>query len=617
MDENSQTRIKEKVKSLPFRPGVYIMLDQDGGVIYVGKAKQLKNRVSQYFQDSQSHTQKTRNMVSHVYDFDFIVADSELEALVLECSLIKRHMPKYNILLKDDKGYPFIRVNLKDAFPRFTLEPKMKNDGARYFGPYGGRNMTHKIIETLIGAFRLPDCTRKFPRDIGKGRPCLNRHMGKCLAPCAGMLSEEEHRALILQAVSLLEGKYDQVLRDIREEMEREAEALRFEKAASLRDRYNAVSRLGERQKVVGGMTADTDVVGFYDGAKKTIAVLHYIGGDLADKDAELIDDSVEGSAAEIIDAYITQYYVGRSALPRFILLPEETESRESLGRLLSEAAERKVELTVPQRGAKLDLIRLAEKNAREEAERLTTRSDRNERILGLLAKSLGLVDAPGRIEAFDISNLAGSDIVASMTVFEGGMPLKKDYRRFKIETTSGQDDYGSMREVLTRRLRRALENDEKFSKLPDLMLIDGGETHAKTVEDVAKALGFEIPVFGMVKDGRHRTRALVAPDGREIGIAATPQLFAFIGRIQEETHRFAIEYNRSLRKKRMAGSELDKIEGVGPSRRKELLKHFKSVKNIKNATREELAAVVPGNVAETIAHYFAGAGPEEKNGDH
>jgi excinuclease ABC subunit C len=410
---------------------------------------------------------------------------------------------------------------------------------------------------------------------------------------------------MILQAVSLLEGKYDQVLREINDEMEKAAEELRFEKAASLRDRRNAISQLGQRQKVVGGMTSDTDVVGFYDGAKKAVAVLHFIDGMLLDKDVEIIDSSVEGSAEEIIDAYVTQYYAGRSGLPRFILLPADIESRESLARMLTESAERKVEISAPQRGKKLELISLAEKNAREEAERLTTRNDRSERNLKLLAKSLGLEEPPQRIEAYDISNLSGSDIVASMTVFEGGMPLKKDYRRFKIESTEGQDDYGSMREVLSRRFKRYLENDAKFASAPDLLLIDGGEVHAKTAADTVGAAGLQIPVFGMVKDGRHRTRALVAPDGREIGISAVPQLFAFIGRIQEETHRFAIEYNRTLRKKRIVGSELDKIEGVGPARRKALLRRFKGIKNIRSASPEELNEVVPHATAEAIRKYF------------
>lgn len=605
MDELILTRIKEKVKTLPFKPGVYIMLDKDGGVVYVGKAKQLKNRVSQYFQDSQNHTQKTRNMVSHVNDFDFIVADSEFEALVLECSLIKRHMPKYNILLKDAKGYPFIRISLKEPFPRFSLESKMKNDGARYFGPYGGRYTTRKIIEALLEAFRLPSCERKFPRDIGKDRPCLQYHLGKCLAPCAGNLGETEYRDMIRQAIALLEGKYDQVLKEIREEMEQAAENLRFEQAASLRDRLNAISQLGQRQKVVSGASADTDVVGFYGGAKKAVSVLHFINGQLLDKDVDLIDASVEGTPAEVLDAYVTQYYVGRSALPRFILLPEEIENRESLERMLAEQAERRVEIAIPQRGRKLELVRLAEKNAREEAERLTTHNERNERTLALLQKSLGLAELPRRIEAYDISNLAGSDIVASMTVFENGSPKKKDYRRFKVETTDGQDDYGSMREVLSRRFRRYLDGDAKFAEAPDLLLIDGGEIHARTVEDTIAAMGVSIPVFGMVKDGRHRTRALVSPDGGEIGIASVPQLFALIGRIQEETHRFAIEYNRSLRKKRMVGSELDKIEGVGPARRKALLKRFQSIKNIRGATVEALAETVPIGTAEAIRAYF------------
>lgn len=605
MDEKNLNYIKEKVKGIPLKPGVYIMLDRDGRVIYVGKAKQLKNRVSQYFQDSQNHTLKTRNMVSQVKDFDYIVADSELEALVLECSLIKRHMPKYNIMLKDAKGYPFIRANLKDPYPRFTMEAKLKNDGARYFGPYGGRNTTRKIIEALMSAFRLPTCERKFPRDIGKGRPCLSYHMGICIAPCTGGIGEEEYRGLVRQAVSVLDGKYKDVLAEIKEEMEIAAGKLQFEKAAMLRDRYNAISQLGERQKVVSGTMADTDVVGLYNGAKMAVAVLHYINGRLLDKDVEMIDSPVEEGSAEIIDAFVTQYYSGRPVLPRYILLPGEIENADSLERMLSENAGHKVEILVPKRGRKLELVRLAEKNAREEAERLTTRKDRNERRLVLLRKALGLGKFPQRIESYDISNLAGSDIVASMVVFEDGMPLRKDYRRFKIETTGGQDDYGSMREVLTRRFSRLLEGDAKFSKAPDLLLIDGGETHAKTAEDTVAAFGLRIPVFGMVKDGRHRTRALVSPDGREIGISSIPQLFAFIGRIQEETHRFAIEYSRSLRKKRLQSSELDKIKGVGPARRKALLSHFKSIKNIKNAGVPELMEVVPRNIAEEIRRYF------------
>ncbi len=615
VDEQTLKRIKEKVLSLPYKPGVYIMLDKSGEVIYVGKAKQLKNRVSQYFQDSQNHTKKTKNMVSNVNDFNYIVADSEFEALVLECSLIKRHQPKYNILLKDGKGYPFIRIDLKQPFPKFEMDSKLKNDGARYFGPYGGRYTTKQVIDALGEVFHLPDCDRKFPRDIGKERPCLNFHMGRCYAPCAGKLSEEEHRDLVLRAVKLLEGKFEEVSKETYAEMEKAAEELRFEKAAALRDRYNAIIQLGKRQKVVSGTMADTDIVGAFFGAKRAIAVLHYIDGALLDKDVELIEQSVEEDVSSVLDAYLTQYYVGRPALPRQILLPCDIDNRESLEEMLSRAAERKVSIVVPKRGEKLELVKLAEKNAREEAERVTTRQDRNERNLILFQKALGMEKLPQRIEAYDISNLSGSDIVASMTVFKGGAPYRKGYRRFKIEGTDGQDDYGSMREVITRRFKRYLDGDEKFSEMPDILLIDGGDIHAKIALNAAKVLGIDLPVFGMVKDGRHRTRALQAPDGREIAISTNPQLFAFVGRIQEETHRFAIEYNRQLRKKRVYGSELDKIEGVGKARRAALIKHFGSVKRIREAGEDEIAAAVPKGVAAKVYAYFHQDSTEENTG--
>ncbi|MDL2288636.1 excinuclease ABC subunit UvrC [Oscillospiraceae bacterium OttesenSCG-928-F05] len=612
MTEETLQKIKAKVRTLPLKPGVYIMLDKTGAVIYVGKAKQLKNRVSQYFVDAQSHSQKTRAMVSLVWDFDFIIADSEFEALVLECSLIKRHQPQYNILLKDDKGYPFIRVNLSDPFPRFTIASRVANDKARYFGPYGGRHATKKIIAALGEAFKLPDCSRKFPRDIGKDRPCLNFHMGRCLAPCNNRISEEEHRALILQAVLLLEGKYAEITAAIEDEMTEAAEKLRFEKAAALRDRYRAITLLGKRQKVVSGSLADTDVVGMFTGVKTAVAVLHFIDGALLDKDVELLDATVEDRPEEILDAYLTQYYTARNAQPRQILLPTDIENAESLARMLSERAERKVEMLTPRRGQKRELVFLATKNAKEEAERVTTRQDRNERSLLLLQKALGLAEPPRRIEAYDISNLSGTDIVASMTVFENGGKARSKYRRFQIKGTDGQDDYGSMREVIGRRVVRYQDGDEKFRPMPDLFLIDGGDVHAKTARDVLESHGMHIPVYGMVKDHRHRTRALQSPEGDEIGIAQTPQLFAFVGRIQEETHRFAIEYSRSLRKKRLEGSELDKIPGIGKTRRLALLRRFKSVKKIREADVETLSEVIPKSAAQAVYTYFHSDGETE-----
>lgn len=619
MQNKNLLRVKEKVKTLPLKPGVYIMLDISGKVIYVGKSKQLKNRVSQYFQDSQSHTQKTINMVSEIYDFDYIVAENEFEALLLECSLIKRHMPKYNILLKDGKGFPFIRVDLNDPYPQFTMEGRMKNDGARYFGPYGGRQRTAKIIEALQDAFFLPDCGRIFPRDIGKDRPCLRYHMKKCDAPCNGSISEQQYREMINQAVSTLEGKYEQVLRNIRSEMEQAADQLLFEKAASLRDRYNAISSLGQRQNVVSSFRADTDVVGYYDGPRKAIAILHYFDGVLLDKEVSLVDSYFEDSSAEVIDAYVTQYYSGRTVVPRFILLPVDIENRINLENMLTAEVGRKVSILVPRRGERVQMVRLAEENAKEEAERVATREDRRENNMRLLQKALGLGDMPRRVEAYDVSNLSGSDVVAAMTVFENGVPYKKGYRRFNIRDVEGQDDYASMREVLIRRLNRYIEGDERFSQKPDLMLIDGGEAHAKVAADLVRSFGLDIPIFGMVKDSRHRTRALVSPDGEEIGIDNPPQLFSLVGRIQEETHRFAIEFNRSKRKKRVSRSELDKIKGVGPARRGALLKRFRSIKAIKAATVEELAEVVPTDVAKSIREYFDGqsGGLQDTDGYH
>ena len=607
MDNQTLLRVKEKVKTLPLKPGVYIMLDRSGKVIYVGKSKLLKNRVSQYFQDSQSHTQKTINMVSEIHDFDYIVAESEFEALLLECSLIKRHMPKYNILLKDGKGFPFIRVDMDEPYPQFSMESRMKNDGARYFGTYGGRQRTAKIIEALQDAFFLPDCGRVFPRDIGKGRPCLRYHMKKCNAPCNGSIDEEQYCEMVSQAVSTLEGKYEQVLKNIRDEMEQAAEGLLFEKAAELRDRYNAISALGQRQNVVSSFRADTDVVGYYDGPRKAVAILHYFDGLLLDKEVTLAASYFEDRGSEVVDAYVTQYDSGRTAIPRYILLPVDIENRKSLEDMLSDEAGRKVNILVPRRGERVQMVNLANENAKVEAERVTTREDRWKNSLRLLQNALGLEELPSRIEAYDVSNFSGSDVVAAMTVFEGGAPLKKDYRRFNIKDVEGQDDYASMKEVLIRRLSRYIEGDDKFSKKPDLLLIDGGEVHAKVAADVVEDFGLMIPVYGMVKDKRHRTRALVSPDGSEIGIDSPPQLFSLIGKIQEETHRFAIEFNRSNRRRRVSGSELDKIKGVGPARRAALLKSFRSVKAIRAANVDELAEVVPENIARSIREYFDG----------
>ena len=602
--------LKEKAHALPLRPGVYIMQDKSNTVIYVGKAKALKNRVSQYFADLASHSEKTRAMVGQIDHFDVIVADSEFEALVLESSLIKRHQPHYNILLKDDKGYPYIRLDVKRAYPRFSVVSRVEEDGGRYFGPYGGRGATYEIIDALRAALRLPTCNRQFPRDIGKARPCLNYHMGKCDGYCRAEMDQSRYREAIEQAVRLLEGKFKEVGEELTAEMALCAEELRFEKAAELRDRYRAIELLGKRQKVVSGSLADTDVVGFFRGtAKSCFVVLHYVEGELAAKDWDMMDPPMESDEAEVISALVEQYYGERGHLPRQILLPCEIEDEVPLTRMLSERAGRRVSFVTPQRGAKMDLIKLANTNAAEEVARWTTKEERQSKLLELLQKLLGLSAPPMRIESYDISNQGADDIVASMVVYHNARPLKRDYRRFKLKDMDAPDDYASMEQVLGRRFRRYLEEDEKFGELPDVLLIDGGENHAKVAVRVLDDLGMTIPVFGMVKDDRHRTRALVTPQGHEIGIQHSQAIFSLIGQIQEETHRFAIEFHRQQQSQRVKGSVLDKISGVGDKRRAELLKHFKSVKNIKVASLAQLQEAVPKNTAKAVYDYFRAEG--------
>ena len=599
--------LKDKAHSLPLKPGVYIMQDVQSTVIYVGKAKALKNRVSQYFQDSASHTEKTRAMVAQIDHFDVIIADSEFEALVLECSLIKRHQPRYNILLKDSKGYPYIRLS-KEAYPRFSLAAKAAEDGARYFGPYASRHSTQGIIDALRTALRLPSCSKKFPRDIGKERPCLNYHMGKCDGYCRGDELQEQHSQAVAQAVSLLEGRFKDVQRDLTAEMERAAEELRFEQAAQLRDRLRAIELLGKRQKVIAASLADTDVAGFFRGtAKSCFVVLHFMDGELAAKDFDLLETPMEDEEGAVLSSLMREYYVGRTRLPKQILIPCELPDQVPLTRMLSEQVGYRVELVTPQRGAKMDLIKMANQNAREEVERATTHEERRNKLLEALGKMLSLEGPPRRMESYDISNTGASDIVASMVVYVDGRPFKRDYRRFKLKDMDGPDDYASMEQVLTRRFRRYLDGDEKFGDKPDLLLIDGGHEHVKVAARVLEMLNLSIPAYGMVKDDRHRTRALVHPDGREIGIQSIPAVFALIGQIQEETHRFAIEYHRQLQAGHVKTSVLDKIPGVGEKRRQQLLKHFKTVKAIKAASLEQLQEVVPKNTAQAVYEYFHG----------
>ena len=598
--------LRDKAHSLPLKPGVYIMQNAASEVIYVGKAKALKNRVSQYFQDQSRHNEKTRAMVSQIDHFDVIVAQSEFEALVLECALIKRHQPHYNILLKDDKGYPYIRLSVKDEYPRFSLAARAADDGARYFGPYGSRGASQGIIDALREALKLPSCGRKFPRDIGKERPCLNYHMGLCEGYCRPQMDQSRYRESIDQAVRLLEGKLDEVVGDLTAEMEQAAEELAFEKAAQIRDRIHAIRLLSKRQKAVAGSLADTDVVGFHRGeAKSCFVVLHYVDGELAAKDWELLTVPLEEEDKSMVTSLTAQYYGGRGSLPRQILLPCDIEEQVELARMLTESVGRKVEVLTPQRGAKMDLVRLANENAAEEVERATSAEERRSKLTELLGSLLGMKNLPKRIEAFDISNTGSSDIVASMTVHIDGRPLKRDYRRFKLKDMEHADDYASMKQVVERRFRRYLDGDEKFGDLPDLLLIDGGTGQVRAAMEAMREVGLSVPAYGMVKDDRHRTRALAAADGREIGIQQNQALFSMIGRIQEETHRFAIEFHRQQQTTHLKGSALDEIPGVGPKRKADLLKHFKSIKCIRSASLEELREVVPQNTAQAVYDHF------------
>ena len=595
--------LKDKALSLPYAPGVYIMRDKADKVIYVGKAKKLKNRVSQYFQDTASHSPKTRIMVSKIHHFDVIVAASEFEALVLECSLIKRYLPKYNILLKDDKGYPYLRLNRREIYPVITMVNRIVDDGAEYFGPYGSRSVTHGVMEAIRQTLKLPGCHKQFPRDIGKERPCLNYHMNQCAGWCQPNVGATEYRERMEQARQLLLGNYRSVSEEIKKKMLEAADNLEFEVAAGLRDRLTAVETLGQKQLVTAGTLADTDVVGYGETeAKACFAVLHFSGGNLLDKEYEVFPKPDDPK--EAVSSLMKQFYLSRGQAPKIVLLPFDIEDSELFSQLMEQQFGRKSKLRVPQRGDNVRLVELANKNAIEEAERVTGKEERVGATLTMLGKMLSMVP-PKRIESFDISNISGTDIVASMVVFHDGKPRKSDYKRFKLEGLSNQDDYASMQQVIKRRFAHYKAGDVGFDVAPDLILIDGGIQHARVALNALQELDLTFPVFGMVKDDRHRTRALVTPEGQEIGIDNQQAVFALIGNIQEETHRFAITYHRQLRSKRLRYSELDGIPGIGPKRKQELLRQFKSLAAIGQATLPELQRLLPKDAAAAVYHHF------------
>ena len=596
-------KLKSKAASLPLAPGVYLMRDKNDVVIYVGKAKKLKNRVSQYFQDTVSHSPKTRIMVSKIDHFDVIVAASEFEALVLECSLIKRYLPKYNILLKDDKGYPYLRLDLREIFPTLVMVNKISDDGAQYYGPYGSRGVTQQLLDTIRQTMKLPTCSKHFPRDIGKGRPCLNYHMGQCNGWCQKANAEQEYRETMSIVKQLLAGNFKPVAEQIKAQMLLASDTLNFELAATLRDRLRSIEALSQRQLVTAGTLADTDVIGFAQTESVAcFTILHFSNGNLLDKEYECFASTDEPEAA--VSSLLKQYYFNREFAPKQIFLPFALEDSELFSQLMQERFGRLSRFKVPLRGDNVRLVELANTNAREEAERITTKEEKQYGSVRLLGKMLSIA-TPERIESFDISNISGTDTVGSMVVFCLGKPAKSEYKRFKIENLLGQDDYASMRQVLERRFIHYYNRDKGFDKLPDVLLIDGGVTHAQTAEALLEQMNIALPVFGMVKDNRHRTRALVTPEGKEVRIDSQQSVFSLIGNIQEETHRFAITYHRKLRSQRLKKSELDQIPGIGPKRKEELLNKFRSISAIKMATVTELEHCLPRNAAEAVYDHF------------
>ncbi len=607
--------LRAQAMRLPLHPGVYIMHDKSDKIIYIGKAKALKNRVSQYFGSEKNHDNKVRQMVAHVDHFEYILTDSEFEALILECSLIKQHMPKYNILLKDDKGYSYIRVT-KGPWARISEVKQTADDGADYIGPYISSWSVKQSVDEARRIFRLPTCSRRFPQDIGKGRPCLNYYIKQCCAPCRGKISEEEYAESVRDALEFLRGGSAQSVRELTRRMEEASEKLEFERAARIRDRLAAIRKMGDRQKVVASKVPEQDVIALTQGGGRScFEVFRFEKGRLTDRETFFMGETGDPKAAR--GEFVERYYGMRSRIPPRVSLDGPAESEELLSRWLTEKAGKKVSVAVPQKGEQAKLTEMCRSNAAEQLAQQTGRTGRETSALDELARLLGLPKPPAYIESYDISNLAGEENVAGMVVFENGRPLRSAYRRFKIKTVVGQDDYASMREVIARRLQEYFknkENGEGFGRLPDLILLDGGRGHVSAVQPVLDAAGVTIPLFGMVKDDRHRTRA-IAKNGGEIAINSNRSAFTLVSTIQDEVHRFAIGYHRQLRKKASISSTLLSIEGVGPARAKALLKRFRTVAAIGNADLEELihAPTMTEPAAQSVYDYFHPQDAEKK----
>ena len=611
--------IQEELKKLPFQPGVYIMHDEKDAIIYVGKAISLKNRVRQYFQSSRNKGAKIEQMVTHISRFEYIVTDSELEALVLECNLIKEHRPKYNTMLKDDKGYPFIKVTVDEEYPRVMLAWRMKKDKAKYYGPYTSVTAVKDAIELIRKLYHIRSCSRKLPRDIGKERPCLYYHMHQCEAPCQGYISKKDYRGYIHKVVSFLNGNSKDVIRELEEKMMLASEELRFEDAMEYRDLIESVNRIGERQKITSQDDTDKDIIAMaIDREDAVVQVFFMRQGKMIGRDHFYIKVALEDTRPQILSSFLKQFYAGTPFIPRELLLQEEIEDSDVIEQWLSQRRGQRVYVRVPKKGTKEKIVELAVENAamvlRKDSERIKREEGRTIGAVKEIAGWLGMQEI-GRIEAYDISNISGFESVGSMVVYEKGKPKRSDYRKFKIKSVQGPNDYASMEEVLTRRFTHESEKEfDSFAKLPDLIMMDGGRGQVNIALKVLEKLGFSIPVCGMVKDDNHRTRGLYF-ENVEIPIDTSSEGFKLITRIQDEAHRFAIEFHRSLRSREQVHSVLDDIPGIGPARRKDLMRQFRSLDKIKEASVGELAALPSMNEksAKQVFEFFHGYDKIEK----
>ena len=614
--------IEEELKKLPGRPGVYIMHDARDEIIYVGKAVNLKNRVRQYFQNSRNKSVKIQQMVERIRRFEYIVTDSELEALVLECNLIKEHRPKYNTMLKDDKSYPFIKVTLGEEFPRVLFARTMKKDKSKYFGPFTSAGAVKDTIDLIQKLYHLRSCSRSLPRDIGKERPCLYYHIGQCRGPCQGYIGQEEYRRQVSQALDFLGGNYTPVLHLLESQMNQASEELDFEKAIEYRELINSVRQVAQRQKITRGDGEDKDVLALAsDGEDAVVQVFFIRDGKMIGRDHFYLRVAPQDTKAAILNSFIKQFYAGTPFVPKELMLETEIEDHEILEDWLGERRGQKVHLRVPKKGTKEKLVELAAENAaivlRQDRERIKREEGRTIGAVHEIEKLLGIPSAM-RMEAYDISNTNGFESVGSMVVYEKGKPKRSDYRKFKIRTVKGPDDYASMEEVLTRRFSHGLREKEElerkgaagelasFSRFPDLILMDGGKGQVNIARKVLENLGLTIPVCGMVKDDFHRTRGIYFKN-TERELDPRSEGFKLVTRIQDEAHRFAIEYHKSLRGKQQIRSILDDIPGIGESRRKALMRNFKSIEAIREASLEELAAVPSMNApsAREVYEFF------------